>query len=240
MKNRLSHRNVLLTAALLCTVGCSSKEEDKSNPWVGHTYALTIPEASWTDPPGVAGEIGSFVPRFAIQVEGASGDQLDVLLGVVDEQGQQVTCNPTTATKAVSTGSSGFELGPVSVPIYVENLDDQGMGPKVIGTVYGLKMSNVLPDGATPAEAGTFEGILDAREFYRLFTVLMAQSGQDVCDGVKNMTEQAGLVVTCGACPNDSEPLCLTLKAANLGATEIDTTLQPIDKSSAQTCIPAE
>ena len=231
---------MLLTAALLCTVGCSSKEDEKTNPWVGHTYALTIPDASWTDPPGVAKDIGPFVPRFAIQVEGAAGDQLDVLVGVVDEQGQQVTCNPTTAATAVSKGSSGFELGPVNVPIYVENLDDQGAGPKVIGTVYGLKLSNVLPDGATPAKAGTFEGVMDAQEFYSLFTVLMAQSGQDVCEGVKNMTEKAGQVVTCGACPNNSEPLCLTLKAANLGATEVDTTIQPIDMNSAQTCIPVE
>jgi len=222
---------MLLTAALLCTVGCSSPDDsEESNPWVGKTYVLSIPETNWTDPPKVGKDIGPFVPHFAIQVEGASGDELDVLLGAANADGTQQTRNPTSTVKAVSK-SGGFELGPVDVPVYVENVDEEtGEGPKVIAPIYDLKMTNVLPNGSTPATAGTFVGTMDFRAIYCLFTLIMSPSADAVCN-----TMASEIQVQCVPC-RDSQPYCLTVTAQEVGAT-LGTTIQPVDKSTAQKCL---
>ncbi|MBN1608207.1 MAG: hypothetical protein JW940_16365 [Polyangiaceae bacterium] len=232
-KNLQSHRRMLVTVALLCTAGlctagCGDSKEE-SNPWVGHTYALDIPDGNWTEPPGVGGEFGPFVPDFAIQVEASSGDQLDVLLGALDADGKQEQRNPTTAVKAKS--SSGFELGPVDVPLYVVNGDLEA-----IGTIYGLTMTNVMPDGATVSETGTFSGVMDARQFYCLFTAVIPRTPVGVCTAVAEYTKNEAHPVSCGPCPNDNEPYCFTLTATELGATQVGTSVQPVDTSSVQPC----
>lgn len=235
MKKLESHRNLFLTAALLCSVGCSSSKSDDSNPWEGHTYVLAISESSWTDPPGVGQDIGPFVPRFAIQVEGSSGDDLDVLLGAATADGKQDPCGPTTTAKAVSKSASGFELGPIDVPVYVANLDEQTKeGPKVIAPIYGLTMSNVLPNGSTPATQGKFTGTMDFREVYSLFTLLMPPTPDKVCTTLADQTEGKA---QCAPCPKDNQPYCLTVKAEGIGATELSTSIQAVDNSSAQKCL---
>jgi hypothetical protein len=222
-RNLESHRRILLTAALLCAAGCGPGNSEETSPWEEHTYVLTIPATAWSPP--VGGDITPFVPHFAIRVERSSGDELDVLMGAVNAEGQQEPCNPTTAVKAASKSDGGFALGPVDVPVYLKHGDAE-----VIASIYDLKMTAVLPDGAEPAQEGTFAGTLDFREVYGLFVLLSNPTPDGVCSGVQVVQVQ------CGPC-RDEEPYCVTLTAEEVGTTESGTSIQPIDENSAHSCL---
>ena len=203
--------------------GDTSSGQTKTGPWDGKTYLLDIPPESWSEPRGIGSEIGSFVPVFSLKVEGSSDDALDLLLGTADAAGLQETCNPTTKEQAQTDPAThpDVRIGPVDFPIYLEN---EERDIRVSATAYDLTISNVLPDGDTPAEQGGLSAVMDAREIYEMFFLLLSPTADAVC----NALEDFG--APCQPCPRDEAPYCLTIKAVGLGAIErSDAGLNPIE-----------
>src|SRR5690606_33314764 len=118
----------LLLGVSLSAVGCGSVEgEPSSKPdaWIGNTYVLEVPEAKWTEPPGIGAEISGFVPQFLMQVQGASGSDVEVLMGT-GLVGEQETCGPTQTVTASSSYPS-MQIGPVDHPIYVRHVREEDL-----------------------------------------------------------------------------------------------------------------
>jgi len=221
----------LLTAAML-SVSCSSDDDDdttESPSWVGQTFVLNVPAASWYEPEGISSDLGGFVPQFAIQINGESGGNLDVMLGTADATGAQEMCNPTTTTTATASYPN-VQIGPVDFPIYLKHARED---IAVNATVYGLTITNVLPDGDTVATAGELVATLDTRDVHSMFTLLGDNpTADDVCNALGNMG------ISCEPCPADQQVYCLTMKARRLGATE-GQPIQAVDAGSVPTtCIP--
>jgi hypothetical protein len=230
MRNHTSVTAISLLAAALLSVSCSSSDDDDSEgpSWVGQTFELTVPPASWYEPESVGAEIGTFVPPFIIEINSESGGNLEVMLGTGDGTGAQQMCNPTTTTTATANYPE-VQIGPVDFPIYLKHTRED---VAVNATVYDLTMTNVLPDGDTASGAGELIATLDAREVASMFTVLPDPTPEAVCTTLVSMGSG------CEACRTDGEEYCLTMKSRRLGATE-GQPLQAIDAGSVPaTCIP--
>ncbi len=218
-------------ALLLATVwpllgGCSDEAtEDAVGPesWAEQTFRMQISAASWTEPPGWGAEIGDFVPEFVFTTGALTADSLPVTIATADAAGLQQPCNPTVAVTAATSSFPSSQLGPIDFPLYLKHIRED---VAVIGTVRGMTLTNVLPgEGAT--KAGELTGILDFREIYPMFTVLMPPTPESACNALTDTG------VTCAACPHDSEPFCVAIKAVRLGATAAASmTLAPVAQGS--------
>jgi len=88
---------------------------------------------------------------------------------------------------------------------------------------YSFTVTNVLPDGDTPAEDGSMTAFLDVREMDPLFTGLGENRTPDtICTTINDSTEAA-----CQACPHGGD-YCLFAEALRLGATPVSVPLQPV------------
>ncbi len=231
MRTLTSALAVSILASSVLAISCGGDDDDDTTEtpsWEGQTYILAIPNSSWYEPEGVGSEVGDFVPRFVIQIEEESSGNLEVLLGTADAAGAQEMCNPTTTTTATAAYPD-IQIGPVDFPIYLQHVRED---IAVNATVYGLTLTNVLPDGDTAAVAGEITAMLDTRDVYSMFTLLGdSRTPESVC------TALASLEASCEACP-DGEVYCLTLRGRRLGAT-LGSPIEPIDAGSVPaTCVP--
>jgi hypothetical protein len=221
-KQRLCAFSSLL-GLLPLVAACSDKGDSiESNPWVGKTYLLDVAPEAWSDPPDIGQEIGQFVPQFLLSVQGATGDNLDVVVGTADA-GTQQACNPTKSVQGVSAGVPEVQIGPFDFPIY---LRDEERNVTVNATVRELTFKNVLPNGDTAADEGELSASMDTRDICPLVHGVISPTPDSVC------TAMGGLGAPCGPCSNDGESYCLQIKAMYLGATESDTMVQPIEAGS--------
>ena len=212
---------LFLVALLPWSASCSGEAE--TNPWVGQTYLLEIPSTRWSEPPELGTEIGEFVPQFVLDVQSSSGTTLDVMVGTAKD-GQQQMCNPTAHLEGTSAAPPEVQIGPGEFPIYLRNEDHD---ITVNATVHDLTITNVLPDGETLAEEGELQAVMDVRELYPMFVLLMSPTPDRVCTAMEDV------VGGCEPCPHDGETYCLTIKATYLGATQLtDFALEPVDASS--------
>ena len=210
----------LLLGVSLSAVGCGSDEGDpssKPDAWIGNTYVLEVPEAKWTEPPGIGVEISGFVPQFLVQVQGASGSDVEVLLGT-GSMAEQESCGPTQTVTASSSYPS-MQIGPVDHPIYVRHATED---IEVAATAYDLTLTDVLPGGGSAT--GELVATMDMRELYPLFTLLITPTPETVCTALS----MSSAMVPCEYC-GDGEPFCLTIKAEGVVAEPSDLTVQPID-----------
>ena len=202
-------------------MACGSSEEEKPGPWDGRSYLLVIPEQAWAEPAAMGEEVGAFVPAFTLQVEGSSGDTIDLTIGTADAEGTQEECNPTTTTTSEPAKYPEVQIGPIDLPIYLRN--DEG-GVSVNTKAYNLTISNVLPEGDSAADEGELSAIMDVRETAELFTRLFSRTPDAVCDAVESVE------ASCDPCPKDDEPYCVAIKAVGIGATELaDADWKPIE-----------
>lgn len=166
--------------------------------WAG-VFALDIPEPYWTSPPGIGGEIGSFVPRFLFNLSGTA-----VTLGTAHEALQD-PCTPTQVPPAV-VAKPAFALGPTDFQMNLFNSSNQA---RVNAIIRNLTITNILP----PTDVGgTLTAVLDAREIYPLFHLLPDPDPTTVCSAL------ASFGAPCEPCPQDGQLFCLTIVAERLEA----------------------
>jgi hypothetical protein len=223
-----------------CGSGSGGGTPSKDAPWVGNTYALTIPSANWTQPPGVGGDIGAFVPQFLIGVSQSSGDTMTVTLGTATngaDDAAVTTQDPCNVTTQVAVDGSGYPNATITAPAFPLRIVNTAFKPAVVvdTTARNFTLTNVLPDGGTTAENGTLSVVLDISELYPLFNLVPTQSRTK--DGVCEVLANAG--ATCTTCPTTGQPYCLTLKASQLGAVETTTAVMPIASTQVPpSCVP--
>lgn len=210
--------------------GAEPVDEDL-NPWEDQTFVLTIRSGSWSEPPGVGADIDPFVPDFVLSVGSVYGGSLEVTIGTA-VGGQQDFCNPTVRVLADAMYPN-LSIGPIEFSLHIAHVNEP---VQVSTTVHAFTLTNVLPEGDSPAEAGELGGVLDMRDLYPLFTALADPSPDVVCDAIS-----AALGSDCQACPTDGESYCLTVRAGNLGAEVAQTALEPIGPDElAPSCLEAE
>lgn len=214
-----------VTALVPLAVSCSGGEEDDpKNPWSDRTYLLEVPGTHWSEPPQIGNEIGDFVPKFMLRIQGSAPDSFQVLVGTADANGAQNTCNPTALFQATSSGSPNVQIGPGAFPVHLQHPTQD---VAVDATIHELTLTNILPDGAALAEEGELTAMVDARELYPLFTLLPEPSPDAVCAALDSFN------AACAPCPHDSEAYCLALKAVRLGASELaGAGMQPVDAAN--------
>ncbi len=166
--------------------------------WAG-VFALDVPEPFWIQPQGIGSDIGAFVPRFLLNISGAT-----VTLGTAAESVQDA-CTPTLSVQATVVKPQ-FMLGPVDYLMHLSNPENLA---QVNTIVRNLTITNVLP----PTEAGgTLSAVLDAREIYPMFHLLGNPSPTSVCAALESFG------APCEPCPQDAQPYCLTVVADRLEA----------------------
>ena len=170
-----------------------------------------MPDANWAEPRGVGREFGSFVPHFLLEVKDASADTLDVLMATTEVTGTQDLCNPTRRVEAIAAPYPNVQVGPVDLSVNLQNKD-----VAVNATMHDLTLTNILPEGETPAEQGELTAVMDFRQVAPLFTLLADPTADNVCAAL-----QDGFGASCEPCRFDNEAYCLTLKAVRLGADEL-------------------
>jgi hypothetical protein len=193
-------------------LACGSDDEQNDNPWENRSYKLEIPATHWSEPPQIGNEIGAFVPAFVLQVSGSAPDDFTVMVGTADATGAQDLCSVTSEFRASSADRPSVQIGPASLAVHLVHPTQP---VEVDASIYDMTMTDILPDGATPAEAGEFAAIIDARELYPLFTLLPEPSAEAVCAALDSY------MASCVPCPSDGESFCLPLKAVDLGANEV-------------------
>lgn len=224
----------ILPALALCVMGCGESKDSKDGsgdtpgPWENRTYLLDVPPVNWSEPAQIGDEMGAFVPDFLIRVEQSEGDVHTVMLGAADDSGAQDLCNPTARVQTSAQPYPSVQIGPTDFTLRLRYVaDDPADSVTVYATARGFTMTNVLPDGAVPAEEGELTAIMDAREVYPLFHILPDPNPDTVCDAL------ASFDATCAPCPQDGETYCLALTARYLGANEIaDIDLEQVDVGS--------
>jgi len=216
---------LLLATVWPLLVGCGDDDtEEAAGPesWGTQTFRMQIAAASWTQPPGWGAEIGDFVPEFVFSTGALAADSLEVTIATADATGAQQPCNPTATVTAATSSFPSSVLGPIDFPLYLKHIRED---VAVIGTVRSMTLTNVLPGGA--AKAGELTGVLDFREIYPMFTVLMPPSPENACNALTDTG------VTCEACPQDGEPFCVSIKAVRLDALAgAPMTLAPVARGS--------
>jgi hypothetical protein len=218
MTNLGSYLVVMSLATATGAVACGSS---KPGPWDGRSYLLAIPGQAWAEPAAMGDEVGAFVPAFLLQVEGSSGDTIDVMIGTADAEGTQEECNPTTAATSEPAKYPEVQIGPIDLPIYLRN--EEG-GVSASATAYDLTISNVLPEGDSAADEGELSAVMDVRETAGLFTQLLNRSPDGVCGALETFG------AACDPCSKDDEPYCVDIKAVGIGATELpDADWKPIE-----------
>jgi hypothetical protein len=217
--------SVLLFAA---ATGCSEADE-VTNPWSGTTYLLDIAAEDWYSPRGIGKEIDEYVPNFLLRADDGKVGGFRVSLGAANAAGEQDRCNLTSVVdgKAEPPSSS---IGPAAYPLFIQHSSDP---VSVVGTIYGLKMTDVLPDGDAISDVGEFEATMDFRALYPLFTVIVDPTADKVCTSLAEDFDSA-----CEPCPTDGEPYCLTVKANRLGATPTSVEIETIESVDDPACMP--
>lgn len=207
---------------LLEAAGCSSSTEKS---WAGKTYLLGITKDRWADPPRIGNEIGDFVPNFLMRIERGGEGEIDVTLGTADATPAQQVCNPTTQIASTESGYPSVVIAAPTFPLYIQHPLKPEL--RVNATIYDLTITNVLPDGGTPASEGELSAVMDLRELYPLFTQLGEPTPDIVCGALKSFG------APCETCAFDSEAYCLSIRAIGLGANETpDMTVEPIEPSA--------
>ena len=212
-------RAVSTLSFALLFVGCGGSANDSSQ-WVGHTYLLTVPSANWSDPKGIGGDIGSFVPQFLFTVaRAASGSDLDVTIGTATNDMQNL-CNPTTK---VTISGAAYPHSMIVAPTFPLHIMDTNQTPTVVvdTTVHDFSFKDILPASAT-AKDGEIAATIDAAEVYRLFRLIPNPTKDSVCMALSS----AG--APCAACPQNGQPYCLTVKAVQLAGTQASAAVTPV------------
>jgi len=216
-------RNVRLLPLLpfvLLIAACGSEANDSSR-WIGHTFLLNIPATNWSEPRGIGGDIGGFVPQFLFSVaRGAAAQDLEVTIGT-SVGGVQDPCNPTTKVTASGADYPASQIVAHAFPLHIL---DTNQTPNVVvdTTVHDFSFKNILPGGAGSGKEGEVTATIDAAEVYPLFRLIPMPSKESVCKALGS----AG--ATCAACAHNGEPFCLTIKAVQLAGTQSAVALKSV------------
>ena len=211
------HRVFCVLSFALLAGACGGAANDGSR-WVGHTYLLTVPPANWSEPKGIGGDIGSFVPQFLFSVARGSGADLDVTIGTANADAQNL-CNPTTKVTISGAADRHSRIVAPSFPLHIV---DTNQTPTVVvdTTVHDFSFKDVLPAGTS--KDGEIAATIDAAEVYKLFRLIPNPTKDSVCMAL------ASAGAPCAACPHNGQPYCLTVKAVQLGGTEASAAVTPV------------
>jgi hypothetical protein len=149
----------------------------------------------------------------------------DNLKPVTPAQAMQDPCGPTTNIPFSASGYPKATVGPQQVRLFVRNAGAMPAPLQITADVYGLKFTDVLPNGATPSATGKLEASMDFRQLYVLFASLGPTRDPDsVCKAFSDAYTSSDCMedsckVKCVACP-DGAPYCLGVEAEDIGAVE--------------------
>ncbi len=224
----------VMVATMGILLGGCSEEPDNASPWAGRSYLLSIGEGDWTEPRGIGKEIGANVPSFLFQIAGETEKDLILTIGAgqplaTPETFQQNVCSPTQRVPFSGESYPKVRIdNPDPIRIHVRREPANHEPVQVTGSVHHLEMVDVFPSAGAAASVGTFTGMMDFREIYRLVTGLGDNVTPDgACDALSaqltpiGCEEDPSCWERCEPCPADEAPYCLTVKAEELTAIEM-------------------
>jgi hypothetical protein len=219
--------------------GTGGTSQTKTSPWSGHTYLLSLASTDWTTPRKVGTDLFGVAPAFMFKITG-EGDNLTATVGtgpgtyltdptdtttavpVTPAQAMQDPCGVTTDVPFSASAYPNATINEDHSKLFVKNA---GKALQATADVYGLKFTNILPNGTTPSTTGTLDASMDFRELYVLFGALgPGRTPDSVCANVKSAYTPSSCTdpsctVQCQACP-DGQPYCLSVEALGVGAVE--------------------
>jgi hypothetical protein len=238
MAKNFSVRWVLVLAAF-SSVACGEHEDDKPIPWIGRTYMLSLDKPDFVVPNHVGDDLFGVAPTFFFEI-GGSGKALTATLatGPGTTTDAEMNRHPRTPEDAVQDACGPSVVVPFSGADYPRStiaLDDVRLfflnpaNPplQVTADVYGLKFTDVLPNGDTPSTSGTLDATMDFDQIYVLLGLLgPGRTPDSACTTFHDHYTRSGCMdascmVGCGACPAPSTSShCLSIQGQDLGALE--------------------
>ncbi len=238
MAKRFIGSALVLTA--LSSTACGNHDEaDKPVPWIGHTYMLSLAKPDFTVPSHVGDDLFGPAPTFFFKVEGSGKDltatlatgpgtttDADMMLHArTPEDAVLDSCGPTTTIPFSGADYPHSTLAVDDVRLFFLNQTTPPL--QVTADVYGLKFTDVLPNGDTQSKTGKLDATMDFQQIVVLLGLLgptrdAAQACQTFHDHyTRSGCVDASCMVGCGACPTASaSPTCLSIEADDVGAVE--------------------
>lgn len=223
---------VLGVPLLIASQGCGQNRSDSASDWVGHAY-LVAPADPYTyltapDDRTLTKQLAKFIPNFLLRVESATSDRVKLTIAPAVKQTtppKQDVCNVTVEASAAVSSYPKIQIGPTDLPLYVTNAPEGETPVTARIVVREFSLSDVLPNGSAESETGKFSALVDLREVAPLLTNMEGLSPQQVCNVIKS-----NYTAECTRCP-DSEVLCLSFQADDLGATAANVDVMPMSDS---------
>ena len=185
----------------------------------GHGYRLDLAGATWIEPAGVGGLLGSFLEDdLMVGVVAASGTTLNLEMALSDGAGgPQNYCLPTIPfPPADFSGDPAFAVGPADTTIAVA-------GTEV--TIRNLELTGWFSRDCSDINDSHLEGQIDVRDLSSLLEGITGSSDPGVA-----CSTLAAFGASCTTCVADGEPYCLDMELEDLGGVE--------DGESSVECVP--
>jgi hypothetical protein len=228
MAKRFGIGSALVLTALSSTA-CGNSDADKPIPWIGHTYMLSLAKGDFSFPRQVGADLFGVAPTFFFEI-GGSGKDLTAKLatGPGTTTDSEMTLHPRTPEDATQDSCGPTTVIPFSGADYPHStlaLDDARLflvNPtppplQVTADVYGLKFTDVLPNGDTPSKTGTLAATMDFGQIIVLFRALGPT--RDPAGGCTAFNEH--YMVNCDVCSAGGSPYCLNVEAEGIGALQV-------------------
>ena len=228
-----------LVFAALSSAACGGNDDDKPISWIGHTYMLSLAKGDFSVPNHVGDDLFGVAPTFFFKIEG-SGKDLSATIATgpgttTDASGTkqprtpadavQDSCGPTTVVPFSAANYPHSTLAVDDARLFLLNPIDPPL--QVTADVYGLKFTDVLPNGDTPSKSGTLDATMDFTQIIVLFSALSsARTPESGCQAFHDhytpmACMDASCMVNCTACPTASaSTTCLSIEATPIGAVE--------------------
>jgi hypothetical protein len=239
MAKHIGLGSALILTALASTACGNHDDADQPISWIGHTYMLSLAKGDFAVPAHVGDDLFGVAPTFFFKIDG-SGKDLTATLATgpgtttdtemtmhprTPEDAVLDTCGPTTTIPFSGADYPHSTFGVDDVRLFFLNPTTPPL--QVTADVYGLKFTDVLPNGGTPSKTGTLDATMDFQQIVVLLGLLgpgrtAAQACQTFHDHyTRTGCTDASCMVGCTACPTASaSETCLSIEAQDVGAVE--------------------
>jgi hypothetical protein len=185
-----------------------------AEPPADGSFLMDLASATFIEPAGIGGVIGSFLSdpiAMTAAYDGSSLSMIGALVSAEEDPPVQDLCNQTLGLEATIWEDPYFQVGPADLSFEVEG---------IAVNVAGLEITGTFREDYSAFGGATFRGGLDTRAL----DTLVDETGTEgaACDMI------GAFGISCQPCPDGSGDFCIDLHAVDIeGVYNGSLTIQP-------------